>query len=353
MDILYRRGVTALQLLQHYGGPYSDSFQWISAFCDPRYAFIVWPPLIHALSFSTGRALMLVVIITEWSNMVLKWILMGHRPYWWVMENMKPTTPGDTVITQFPLTCETGPGSPSGHSKLQAAIWFVMVHFLVHKVFPKVGLSRIAGALLWPAYVSLIVYVSLSRLYIGAHFPHQCLLGSFVGFSIAYLMVDLDTSKWKRKHYIFLTIFLYVSTMATYYILTFSGVDVMSTIVRARKWCANPAWIHVDTTPFFSMMRFLGFCTGMGLAVTCKQVGQDHKELSTSTRIIAGVSCTIVGKLSENITMPFKETPLLFYTAAFFYNVVLAYVLFALVPFIVVNLVGDAKERNNNTKKRN
>jgi len=31
---------------------------------------------------------MLVVIITEWTNMVLKWILLGHRPYWWVMENM-------------------------------------------------------------------------------------------------------------------------------------------------------------------------------------------------------------------------------------------------------------------------
>lgn len=37
--------------------------------------------------------MLLVVIITEWLNMVLKWVLLGHRPYWWVMENMTVSIP--------------------------------------------------------------------------------------------------------------------------------------------------------------------------------------------------------------------------------------------------------------------
>lgn len=92
----------------HYSGePYCDLFQNISAFCDPGYAFFVYPPLFYALCQNSGRAMLLVVVITEWANMVLKWILLGHRPYWWVLENM-------TVSTYFLIGIDFSRAEPAG-----------------------------------------------------------------------------------------------------------------------------------------------------------------------------------------------------------------------------------------------
>lgn len=346
MEFLYRHGVTALQLLQKHGEPYGSQFQKISAFCDPSYAFLVYPPLIHALCQNSGRAMLLIVVVVEWTNMVLKWILMGHRPYWWVLENMKPSGPGDTIISQFPLTCETGPGSPSGHAELQAALNFAIVHFLTTKVFRKGSGQCLSGMILWPAYCALVIAVSLSRLYIAAHFPHQCILGALIGFTIAYTMVDMNTASWKRRHYLIMTAVLYGGVMATYYTLTLAGVDVLRTLTLARKHCSNPAWVHVDTTPYFSMVRFLSFCSGMGLAVTCNRFSITGRRVALPTRVAMGVAAAVVGKLSENVPIPFRGgAPLVFYSAAMVYFLCLAYLLFALVPFVVLKLIGgEVKE---------
>ncbi|XP_003747144.1 glucose-6-phosphatase [Galendromus occidentalis] len=340
MEFLYEHGITALQVLQKHGEPYCDLFQDISSFCDPAYAFFVYPPLFYALCQNSGRAMLLVVIITEWANMVLKWILLGHRPYWWVMENMTPAHPGDTIIKQFPLTCETGPGSPSGHAQLQTALNYAIVHFLTTKVFARKH-RWISRFVLIPAFIAVVVGVSLSRLYIAAHFPHQCMLGVAIGFAIASSLVGLDTSRWSLKKYLFLTLFLFVSTMATKRILETVGVDVLSTIGRAQKHCARPEWIHVNTTPYFSMTRFLGFCAGVGLATHCGVFSIAGKEISTGSRVVMGVAAAIIGKLSENIDVPFKDaSPLFFYIVAFSYYVAAAYMLFAVVPSLVLKVIG-------------
>ncbi|XP_022687818.1 glucose-6-phosphatase 2-like [Varroa jacobsoni] len=350
MEMLYRHGVVALQLLQKHGELYSKQFQQISAFCDPSYAFIIYPPLVHALCQNSGRSMLLVVVITEWTNMLLKWILMGDRPFWWVLENMKPRFEGDTIITQFPLTCETGPGSPSGHVELQAALNYAILHFLTIKVFRKA--QFLSGLILWPAYLMLIIAVSLSRLYIAAHFPHQCVLGAFIGFTIAYCLVDIDTTSWRLRHYLLLTLSLYLLAVLTKYSLLLSGTDPMRTLVLARKHCANPAWIHIDTAPYFSMMRYLGFCAGLGFATSCTRYGITNRNIELPIRVVMAVATGIVGKLSENVVLPFRKAdPILFYSTAFAYHVMLAYLLFAFVPAVVLKIMGGERKDGEDPRK--
>uniref|UniRef100_A0A674JXV1 Phosphatidic acid phosphatase type 2/haloperoxidase domain-containing protein n=1 Tax=Terrapene triunguis TaxID=2587831 RepID=A0A674JXV1_9SAUR len=58
-------------------------------------------------------------------------ILFGQRPYWWVHETGYYGNASTPVIQQFPLTCETGPGSPSGHAMGSAGVYYVMVTALL------------------------------------------------------------------------------------------------------------------------------------------------------------------------------------------------------------------------------
>ena len=51
-------------------------------------------------------------------------MLHGHRPYWWVqMNNLKSYS-----LIQTPITCETGPGNPSGH---------IMMCMVIGEFFPQ------------------------------------------------------------------------------------------------------------------------------------------------------------------------------------------------------------------------
>lgn len=49
----------------------------------------------------------------------------GDRPYWWVGET--PLYNGETrpFLRQFPNTCESGPGTPSGHLMMNVALFYV------------------------------------------------------------------------------------------------------------------------------------------------------------------------------------------------------------------------------------
>ena len=58
-------------------------------------------------------------------------LLTGDRPYWWVHESPIFKNKRPPFIHQFPRTCETGPGNPSGHSELNAAVFLVLCSALV------------------------------------------------------------------------------------------------------------------------------------------------------------------------------------------------------------------------------
>lgn len=66
-------------------------------------------------------------------------MLQGERPYWYVFESANFTKVAKTYFVQNPETCETGPGSPSGHVManvvLFVVLWFVEYFDLYGKLF--------------------------------------------------------------------------------------------------------------------------------------------------------------------------------------------------------------------------
>jgi hypothetical protein len=47
---------------------------------------------------------------------------------------------------------------------------------------------------------------------------------------------------------------------------TYTGVDPQWSVRLAFKWCEQPEWIHVNTTPLFSLVRDCGSMFGLALA---------------------------------------------------------------------------------------
>ena len=116
-----------------------------------------------------GAALMALVLGLLCTNVVLKHLVARPRP--WL-----------DVAGLIPLIAEHDPNSfPSGHTTAAFAAGMVW-----------------AGALPWnrvrPLAVVLAVFMGLSRLYVGVHYPTDVIAGALVGSLCAWLALRL----WRR-----------------------------------------------------------------------------------------------------------------------------------------------------------
>jgi len=111
---------------------------------------------------------------------------MDHRPFWWVHETDVYGEGPCPVLRQTPLTCETGPGCPSGHVQgLSSLMYVVLQHFIRNFIKSSMKMDdrkkKCVRVALWTLYILLVILVGISRLYIATHFPHQVLLGLVTG----------------------------------------------------------------------------------------------------------------------------------------------------------------------------
>uniref|UniRef100_A0A3B4H7Q4 glucose-6-phosphatase n=1 Tax=Pundamilia nyererei TaxID=303518 RepID=A0A3B4H7Q4_9CICH len=234
-------------------------------------------------------------------------LLFGERPFWWIGEsrlfvNKQPK------IHQFPSTCETGPGSPSGHAMVTAAVWWVIVSSL--------GSFLAVCSAPYVLYVVMLVAVGISRIFILAHFPHQVVAGSITGLNTYYAKIIFLK---KAGHFI--------KTLMLHAGLKQLGIDLSWSIALAKKWCSHAEWIRLDTAPFSSLTRDCGALLGLGLAQYWKPGGWS---LPWAPRALS-MAVSSMGLYHVN-RLPLPVRPLgLFYS--------LFFVKFVLVPLIVMVLV--------------
>ncbi|XP_076309714.1 glucose-6-phosphatase catalytic subunit 1-like [Tachypleus tridentatus] len=352
MDLIYENSVSAIETLQTRFQQQKSVFFTISNFGDPRYAFLFYAPLVFSLDRKIGTKLLWVSIIAEWSNQVLKWILHGERPYWWIYETQVYNKTGSNTpaIQQYFMTCETGPGSPSGHAMVSAAVWYILITaFLEKSEAIKKNHTNMLASVSWSVYTILLCVVSLSRVYLAAHFPHQCLLGMIIGCGLAITMNKISLDRLKLTHYVIATFGLLGSAMATYGVLHVLGLNPLWSVDRAVKWCAKQEYIHLDTTPFFSMMRYCGFMLGTGIGLNSVfDKKASEVPFSSGMKITSAILAIGVAKLSERVPLP-KFNIAFFYFSAFVANTILPFLMIAMVPYIVSRLwpviVGGADKR--------
>lgn len=286
--LLYTHSIPIISSLQDQLSEHASFMQLVSTLFDPKYAFLVYSPIAYLLDQRVGKKLILTTVIAEWLNQILKWLLHGERPYWYV-HSSGHFDPQLTPIKQFPITCELGPGHPSGHAMVTAAVWYIILdsalaaynrHVQSHASQQSVlvassSTEQVASAAAgrqqagiklstWALYLIILLTVSVSRVFLGCHFPHQCLAGSALGLALAKWISSLET---KPIHFVATSGFVLTTAFATFFFLQLFGFDPSWTIKLATRFCAKREYIHLDTAPFFSIMRYCGFALGTGLGL--------------------------------------------------------------------------------------
>lgn len=353
MELLHDHSLPTIELLQKSFPNNKDFMINISTLFDPRYVFLIYAPLLFALNRRVGHRMIIALCLAEWANQILKWLLAGERPYWYVHERAGElglaanfsSPPSHELaqapqLKQFPVTCELGAGSPSGHSMVTATVWYILIDaYLKGELLPLGRPDYFAGSielqqtggdklakLSWSLYTLMLLLVSLSRVYLACHFPHQCLAGALLGCLLAKLVAErLPMERLRTSHFCLATSLMFASVMATYFLLMATGFDPLWSVDKAMRWCVKKEYIHLDTTPFFSMMRYLGVCLGAGLAYDARRL-LDSATLSPlqgptggpllGRRLLAAAGSIAFGQLLLALPAP-KSSLYLFYLISF------------------------------------
>ncbi|XP_053367632.1 glucose-6-phosphatase a, catalytic subunit, tandem duplicate 1 [Clarias gariepinus] len=343
MDLLHSWGVSLAVYLQKEYIAYDSWFQLISYGADLHTTFFIFFPIWFHLKRDVGIKLIWVGVVGDWLNLVLKWVLFGERPYWWVHETRFYGTDPAPALRQLPITCETGPGSPSGHAMGSAAVGYAMVTSML-----SIAAQRKPSALhywllqvgLWTLLGLVELLVCMSRVYVAAHFPHQVICGVISGITVAEIFSRQQWIYKTRLHrYFSISLFLLVFAVGLYVLLKAVGVDLLWTLEKAQKWCVNPTWVHLDTTPFASLMRNVGSLFGLGLGL--------HSPLYTkSTSASFRMGCISISlvllQLLDFLSFP-SDNHIIFYILSFTKSAVALLVPTILVPRCLSFLVQENK----------
>ncbi|XP_077392948.1 glucose-6-phosphatase 2-like isoform X2 [Festucalex cinctus] len=347
MDFVHSSEVLVIQHLQNNYGEYRNFLGFISTVGDPRNIFSVYFPLWFHLSHSVGTKMIWVAVFGDWFNLIFKWILFGQRPYWWVHESHLFHNDSFPHLQQFHITCETGPGSPSGHAMGSSCVWYVMITSALNATrLHSFIVSRfwLLRSCLWAAFWIIQTSVCVSRVFIATHFPHQVILGLLAGMLVAEAFEHIPSIfNASLRAYIQTNVFLCTVALGFYLLLTLAGVDPLWSVTKAKRWCANPDWIHLDTTPFAGLVRNLGALFGLGLAVnsemfiqSCK--GKNGHKIRFKLMCLAATLTTL--QVYDVVKIP-THTEALFYVLSFCKSASIPLVVVALIPYCVGLMMGE------------
>ncbi|KAI2658876.1 Glucose-6-phosphatase 3 [Labeo rohita] len=337
MESVYRQGVWMAEALQLRSGSYEDFWLVSSHLGDPKAAVLLVFPVVFYIHRQTGIAVLWVAALSEWFNMVFKWILFGERPYWWIGESGL-FSKNPPKVQQFLSTCETGPGSPSGHAMITGAVWWVIVSSLASFLHNRTG-SKILAAVPYLLYAVFLGCVGLSRIFILAHFPHQVIAGFLTGVLLGIFLKRTVPECRPLLFFFCFSLTLLFGAILMHGALQKIGVDLSWSISLAKRWCSHSEWIRMDTTPFSSLNRDSGILLGLGLAEYWKPGGW-------ALPWVPRTLCLALSSLALHYisSFPVPSAPaLLFYSLFFLKYSIVPQVVMVLVPGFVHLLTAKPK----------
>ena len=90
----------------------------------------------------------------------------------------------------------------------------------------------------------------------------------FTGIILTLMVNKVDLQHLKLSHCVTASVAMPASCILTFYMLKWGGLDPQWSISLATKYCANPGWIHLDTTLFNAVYRDAGSVFGNNIFLT-------------------------------------------------------------------------------------
>lgn len=143
------------------------------------------------------------------------------------------------------------------------------------------------------------------------------------------------------RKYVLVTFFLFSSAVGFYLLLQVLGVDLLWTLEKAKRWCERPEWVHIDTTPFASLLKNLGTLLGLGLAL---HSGMYHEARRgrLSGRLPFRLGCIGASLLLLHLfdaLKPPAQVELVFYVLSFCKSAVVPLASVSLIPYCLARLL--------------
>ncbi|KAH9628958.1 hypothetical protein HF086_016670, partial [Spodoptera exigua] len=110
----------------------ADFFEIVNKTFNPEHMIDIVFPLMTVIDSVFAAQLLLCLAFGGWLNAVMKWWFLEDRPYWWIRETTFYSMSNRPVLQQTLQTCETGPGSPSGHTSTAAMMLILSLMWISH-----------------------------------------------------------------------------------------------------------------------------------------------------------------------------------------------------------------------------
>ncbi|MFN8483970.1 MAG: phosphatase PAP2 family protein [Anaerolineae bacterium] len=172
MDTFLGSQLGIVQGFQALGGWLAAPMGLLTFMGRVEFYLLLLPILYWCVSAALGLRVGLILLLSAGLNDLLKITLAQPRPYW-VDPTVRALSPEPTF------------GAPSGHAQNAVAVWGVIA-------------SAIGTRVAWAAAIVLMALIGLSRVYLGAHFLSDVVLGWLIGALLlaAFLRWEKPVGRW-------------------------------------------------------------------------------------------------------------------------------------------------------------
>ncbi len=174
MDAISRWGIDLIMVLQRASPLLDGTMKTLSFLGEESFFLLLIPFLYWCVDAAWGMRALGVLVLSDFTNGLLKGAFHAPRPYW-----IDPRVNA--------LSAEASYGIPSGHAQNAAALWGLLAR-AANKTWA------------WAAALILVLAISLSRVYLGVHFPHDVVAGWIVGAVVlaAWLWAEPRVGSWLK-----------------------------------------------------------------------------------------------------------------------------------------------------------
>jgi membrane-associated phospholipid phosphatase len=225
MDQILNVGININLFFQGLG-PWLKTPMELLSFLGSEYFFLVVIPAIYwCWSTALGIRIGFLLMISSSLNSFFKLLFHQPRPYWY-----------DLRVSG--LAEETSFGLPSNHAQSAVVVWGGIA-------------AWIRRPWAWVVATLLILSISLSRIYLGVHFPTDVLAGWVIGIVILviYLLLENPVKLWLRDQNLGIQILVAFLASLLLILLTILARSLLGGFSVPQAWIENARLVFPESEP--------------------------------------------------------------------------------------------------------